>query len=70
MRTTIAIDGQLMKETLQASGLKTKREVVDLALRTLLRLSKQAEIRRFRGRLAWQGDPDSLAKRPLILTRF
>jgi Arc/MetJ family transcription regulator len=45
-----------MRDTLRATGLKTKREVVDEALRTLLRLRKQAEIRRFRGKLVWQGD--------------
>ena len=42
MRTNIVIDDQLMKETLRATGLKTKREAVELGLRTLLRLSKQA----------------------------
>jgi Arc/MetJ family transcription regulator len=36
--------------------LKTKREVVEEALRTLLRLKRQAEIRRFRGKLDWKGD--------------
>jgi hypothetical protein len=33
--------------------LKTKREAVEEGLRTLLRLRKQAEIRRFRG--SWTG---------------
>ncbi|MDQ1471426.1 MAG: Bacterial antitoxin of type system, VapB [Bryobacterales bacterium] len=31
-----------MRETLRATGLKTKREAVELGLRTLLRLKKQA----------------------------
>jgi len=56
VRTNIVIDDQLMKETLRATGLKTKREAVEVGLRTLLRLSKQAEIRRFRGKLHWRGD--------------
>jgi Arc/MetJ family transcription regulator len=38
MRTTIVIDDTLMAATLRATGLKTKREVVELGLRTLLRL--------------------------------
>ncbi|MCZ7560387.1 MAG: type II toxin-antitoxin system VapB family antitoxin [Burkholderiaceae bacterium] len=42
---------ELMKQTLRATGLKTKREAVELGLRTLLRLRRQQEIRRFRGRL-------------------
>jgi Arc/MetJ family transcription regulator len=60
MRTNIVIDDRLMKETLRATGLKTKREVVELALRTLLRLSKQVEIRQFRGKLHWRGDLDAM----------
>ncbi len=60
MRTNIVIDYKLMKDTLRLTGLKTKREAVELGLRTLLRLRKQAEIRRFRGKLNWQGDLDSM----------
>lgn len=60
MRTVIVIDDQLMADALKATGLKTKREAVELGLRTLVRLKQQAEIRRFRGKLAWQGDLDSM----------
>lgn len=60
MRTNIMIDDKLIKEALRETGLKTKREAVDLGLRTLLRLSRQARIRRFRGRLPWQGDLDAM----------
>ena len=60
MRTNIVIDDQLMKEILRVTGLKTKREVVELGLRTLLRLRQQEEIRRFRGKLDWRGDLDTM----------
>ena len=60
MRTNIVIDDKLMKDTLRATGLKTKREVVELGLRTILRLRQQAEIKRWRGKLDWQGDPDAM----------
>ena len=53
MRTNIEIDDQLMSDTLKATGLKTKREAVELGLRTLLRLKEQAEVKRFRGQLHW-----------------
>jgi Arc/MetJ family transcription regulator len=56
MRTNIVIDDKLMRDALRATRLKTKRDAVDLGLRTLLRLSKQAQIRRLRGKLDWQGD--------------
>lgn len=60
MRTNIVIDDKLMKETLRATGLKTKREAVELGLRTLLRLRRQAQIRQFRGKLSWEGDLDAM----------
>jgi Arc/MetJ family transcription regulator len=56
MRTNIVIDDTLMADTLKATGLKSKREVVELGLRTVLGLRRQAEIRDFRGKLAWDGD--------------
>jgi Arc/MetJ family transcription regulator len=60
MRTNIVIDDKLMRDALRATGLKTKREAVEYGLRTLLRLSKQAEIRRLRGKLNWQGDLNAM----------
>lgn len=60
MRTTIGINDKLMRDTLRVTGLKTKREAVELGLRTLLRLKKQAAIRRLRGELVWQGDLDAM----------
>jgi Arc/MetJ family transcription regulator len=56
MRTNVVIDDKLMRETLRATGLKTKREAVDRALRALLRLRRQARIRRLCGKLDWKGD--------------
>jgi Arc/MetJ family transcription regulator len=56
MRTNIVIDDKLMSDTLKATGIKTKREVVELGLRTLLRLRKQEAVRQFRGKLQWEGD--------------
>jgi len=60
MRTNIVIDEKLMKETLRLTGLKTKREAVELGLRTIVRLRKQEDIRRFRGKLLWRGDLDAM----------
>ena len=54
------IDDKLMRDTLRATGLKTKREAVDEALRTLLRLRRQEGIRRLRGKLDWQGDLNAM----------
>ena len=60
MRTNIVIDDKLMKDILRVTGLRTKREAVELGLRTLLRLRKQQEIRKYRGKLSWEGDLDDM----------
>jgi len=58
MRTNIVIDDKLMEDTLRVTGLKTKREAVELGLRTILRLRQEESIRQFRGKLSWEGDLD------------
>ena len=60
MRTNIVIYDMLMRDTLRSTGLKTKREAVEEGLRTLLRLRRQAQIRRLRGKLNWQGDLNAM----------
>ncbi|MFA7237530.1 MAG: type II toxin-antitoxin system VapB family antitoxin [Phycisphaeraceae bacterium] len=60
MRTNIVIDDKLMKDTLAATGLETKREAVELGLRTLLRLHRQGKIRRYRGKLKWRGNLNAM----------
>ena len=60
MRTNIVIDDGLMQDALRATGVKTKREAVELGLRTLLRLKKQEEIRRLRGKMDWRGNLDAM----------
>jgi Arc/MetJ family transcription regulator len=60
MRTNIEIDDQLMSDALRLTGARTQREVVEMGLRTLARLRQQEEIRRFRGKLQWDGDLDAM----------
>ena len=56
MRTNIVIDDKLMADVLRATGLATKKEAVELGLRTLLRLLQQDGIRKLKGKLKWEGD--------------
>ncbi|MEH6542606.1 MAG: type II toxin-antitoxin system VapB family antitoxin [Porticoccaceae bacterium] len=56
MRTNIEIDENLMNDALKATGLKTKKDVVELGLKTLMILSKQQDIKNLRGQLKWTGD--------------
>ncbi len=62
MRTNIVIDDKLMADTLRATGLSTKREVVELGLKTLLRLGRQSEIKKLRGKITWEGDLDAMRR--------
>lgn len=48
MPTQVNIDTRLLREAMRASGLKTEREVIEEALRTL------------RGKLTWTGNLDDL----------
>ena len=56
MRTNIVIDDDLMRQVMKLTGLRTKREAVELGLKALLRLKNQEAIRDYRGKLDWQGD--------------
>jgi len=60
MRTNIVIDNTLMQEALKATGLKTKKEAVELGLKTLITLRKQAGIKELKGKLHWEGNLDEL----------
>ncbi|MCU7837735.1 MAG: type II toxin-antitoxin system VapB family antitoxin [gamma proteobacterium symbiont of Taylorina sp.] len=60
MRTNIVIDDELMADALKTTGLTTKKEAVELGLKMLIRLNKQQEIRKLRGKLKWEGDLDEM----------
>jgi Arc/MetJ family transcription regulator len=60
MRTNIEIDDKLMSDALRLTGAKTKKEAVEMGLRTLLRLQQQAQLRQLRGKLHWEGDLEAM----------
>jgi Arc/MetJ family transcription regulator len=60
MRTNIVIDDDLMAKAMRTTGLRTKREAVELGLKMLIRLREQEDIRGLRGKLAWAGDLDAM----------
>ena len=62
MRTNIVIDDRLMADAMALSGVKTKREAVHLALETLVRLKRQDDIVKLRGKINWTGDLDSMRR--------
>ena len=62
MRTNIVIDEELMRECLELTGLRTKREVVHRALESLRETKRQAEIKDYFGKLKWEGDLDEMRR--------
>jgi Arc/MetJ family transcription regulator len=56
MRTNIVIDDALMAEAMRVTGISTKREVVEEALRVLVRTTQQKNILALRGKIQWEGD--------------
>ena len=55
MRTNIVLDDKLIARAQKLTGIRTKREVVHEALRLLILLKEQAEVRTLRGKLPWDG---------------
>jgi len=57
MRTSIVMDDRLVQEAMQATGLSTKKAVVEEGLRLLIRVKGQEGLRRFRGKIVFASDP-------------
>ena len=60
MRTNIVINEKLMADAIKATGARTKREAVELGLKSLIKMKKQEAIKGFRGKLKWQDDLDRM----------
>jgi len=60
MRTNIVIDDDLMNKAKRLSGLKTKKETIEEALKLLIAQREQSEIRKLRGKLKWEGNLEEM----------
>ena len=63
MRTNIVIDDDLMAQAQKATGLSTKKDVVEQGLKLLVRRKKQQSIRDLKGKIKWEGNLDELRGR-------
>ncbi|VAX05465.1 hypothetical protein MNBD_GAMMA26-1570 [hydrothermal vent metagenome] len=63
MRTNIVIDDELMANAFKATGLTTKKDVVEQGLKLLVMRKKQQGIRNLRGKVTWEGDLDEMRGR-------
>ena len=64
MRTNIEIDDKLMARALELTGLRTKRAVVDAALRELIEYRSRQKLLEAAGKYPWEGDLDRMRGRP------
>jgi Arc/MetJ family transcription regulator len=55
MRISIDIDDALMAEAQRACGLETKEQMVQEALRLMIRLHRQKDVRVAFGKYRWRG---------------
>lgn len=58
MRTNIEINEEIILSALAISGLKTKKAVVNLALKEFLEKQAKLQILKMQGELVWEGDLD------------
>ena len=56
VRTTIVLDRKLVEACLKETRLETRRELVDFALRELLRHKQQPNLLSLKGKVSWEGD--------------
>ena len=61
-RTNIDLDNRLVTEGLRIFKCKSKRELVHLALKELLKSARRKEILKLRGQVKWEGDLDELRR--------
>ena len=60
MRINMELDDKLIEDAMSCSGATTKREVIENALRLLVRLKSQEDVRSLRGQLHWTGDLETM----------
>lgn len=60
VRTNIVIDDELMFQAIKVTGLKTKKDVVELGLQLLINRNRQQSIRKLKGKLHWEGNLDEM----------
>jgi Arc/MetJ family transcription regulator len=56
MRTNIDIDDGLMRRAMRLGGIDTTKAMVEAALRLFIQTRAQVGMRRFRGKVKWEGN--------------
>ena len=62
MRNNIVIDHVLINNDKQVSRFLTKKETMKLSLKLRIKVKAQIFIKKYRGKLKWEGDLESMRK--------
>lgn len=62
MKTTVIIDEDLLSQAMKATGVKTKRETIEIGLRELVRKSNMAALRQELGTFDLELSPEELER--------
>jgi Arc/MetJ family transcription regulator len=59
-RTNIVLDEKLVGKGMRLTGIATQKELIDYALRELVRRKEQKRILKLKGRVSWEGNLDQM----------
>ena len=62
-RTNVVLEEDLIEAGLELTGLKSRRALIDYALRQLLRRESQKKILELKGKVRWEGDLSSMRQK-------
>lgn len=57
-RTNVELDENLVNDCVKITGIKTRKALIDHALRELLRHERQLELLKLKGNISWVGNLD------------
>ncbi len=61
-RTNVVLDDELVSDCMEVTGIKTKKLLIDFALKELLRKNNQKKILALKGKINWDGDLEEMRK--------
>jgi len=60
MRTNVYVDEELIHECRELTQLKTKKEIIDSALKEFIKLCKRKKMLELEGKIQWEGNLDEM----------
>jgi hypothetical protein len=64
MKEDFIINEKLIEEAINITGFQNKQEVIELGLKTLIKLKQQEKIKNYRGKLKWEGNLEGIRTNP------